>query len=30
MTFLERIYLWNIMKGMLITFKHIFKKKATI
>jgi NADH-quinone oxidoreductase subunit I len=30
MTFLERIYLWNIAKGMLITFKHIFKKKATI
>lgn len=30
MTFLERIYLWNIMKGMLITFRHIFKKKATI
>lgn len=30
MTFLEKIYLWNIFKGMLITFKHIFKKKATI
>jgi NADH-quinone oxidoreductase subunit I len=30
MTFLERIYLWNIAKGMAITFKHIFKKKATI
>lgn len=30
MTVLERIYLWNIFKGMLITFKHIFKKKATI
>lgn len=30
MTFLERIYLWNIAKGMLITFKHIFKKKATV
>jgi NADH-quinone oxidoreductase subunit I len=30
MTFLESIYLWNIMKGMIITFKHIFKKKATI
>ena len=30
MTFLERIYLWNIMKGMLITLKHIFKRKATI
>lgn len=30
MTFLERIYLWNIAKGMFITFKHIFKKKPTI
>src|SRR5215210_1408075 len=30
MTVIERLYLWNIAKGMLITFKHIFKKKATI
>jgi NADH-quinone oxidoreductase subunit I len=30
MTFLERIYLWNILKGMIITFSHIFKKKPTI
>src|SRR6185369_5309844 len=30
MTALERIYLWNILKGMMITFRHIFKKKATI
>ncbi|HMC83916.1 MAG TPA: 4Fe-4S binding protein, partial [Chitinophagaceae bacterium] len=30
MTWLERLYLWNIFKGMLITFKHIFKRKATI
>ncbi len=30
MTFLERIYLWNIAKGMLITLKHLFKKKVTI
>ena len=30
MRFLERIYLWNIAKGMIITFSHIFKKKATI
>jgi NADH-quinone oxidoreductase subunit I len=30
MTFLEKIYLWNIMKGMFITFKHIFQKKPTI
>lgn len=30
MSALEKIYLWNIAKGMWITFKHIFKKKATI
>jgi NADH-quinone oxidoreductase subunit I len=30
MTFVEKLYLWNILKGMIITFKHIFKKKATI
>jgi NADH-quinone oxidoreductase subunit I len=30
MTVVERLYLWNIMKGMLITFRHIFKRKATI
>lgn len=30
MTFVEKIYLWNIMKGMMITLKHFFKKKATI
>ncbi len=30
MTWLERIYLWNIFKGMLITFSHFFKKRATI
>jgi len=30
MTFLESIYLWNIFKGMLITFSHIFKKQPTI
>jgi len=30
MTFLERIYLWNIIKGMFITFMHIFKRKPTI
>ena len=30
MTFVEKLYLWNIIKGMAITFKHIFKKKATI
>ena len=26
----ERIYLWNIIKGMAITFRHIWKRKATI
>lgn len=30
MTFVEKLYLWNIFKGMLITLRHIFKKKATI
>ena len=30
MTWLESIYLWNIIKGMAITFSHIFKKKPTI
>ena len=30
MSFLERLYVWNIAKGMLITLKHIFKRKATI
>ncbi|HYF33276.1 MAG TPA: NADH-quinone oxidoreductase subunit NuoI [Chitinophagaceae bacterium] len=30
MTFVEKLYLWNIFKGMMITLRHIFKKKATI
>ena len=30
MTPVEKLYLWNIFKGMLITFRHIFKRKATI
>ncbi len=30
MTFLESIYLWNIVKGMAITISHLFKKKVTI
>ncbi len=30
MTLMERIYLPAIIGGMFITFKHIFKKKATV
>ncbi|MFP5041386.1 NADH-quinone oxidoreductase subunit NuoI [Parasediminibacterium sp. JCM 36343] len=30
MTFLEQLYLWNIVKGMAITFMHMFKKQPTI
>jgi NADH-quinone oxidoreductase subunit I len=30
MTFLERMYLIAIVKGLLITIKHFFRKKATI
>ena len=30
MTFLESIYLWNILKGMAITISHLFKKKVTV
>ena len=30
MTRLEKIYLWNIAKGMAITLRHFFMKKATI
>ena len=30
MNFLESLYLWNILKGMAITLRHLFKKKSTI
>jgi len=30
MSVVEKLYMWNIAKGMWITLKHIFKKKATI
>src|SRR5213075_1978467 len=30
MSAVEKLYVWNIIKGMAITFRHIFKKKATI
>ena len=30
MTLVERLYLWNIFKGMMITLKHLFQRKATI
>ena len=30
MNWIEKIYLWNIFKGMLITLKHFFKKKVTV
>jgi NADH-quinone oxidoreductase subunit I len=30
MTWLEKIYLWNIAKGMMITLKHLFMRKVTI
>jgi NADH-quinone oxidoreductase subunit I len=30
MTFLEKLYLWNIVKGMAITFSHMFTKNPTI
>jgi len=30
MTVVEKLYLWNIMKGMAITFRHIFMRKPTV
>lgn len=30
MNWVERLYVWNILKGMMITFRHIFKKRPTI
>ena len=30
MTWLESLYLWNIMKGMAVTIKHFFSRKVTI
>lgn len=30
MSAIEKLYLWNILKGMWITFRHIFKKRPTI
>src|SRR5690606_31577854 len=29
-TLVERLYVWSIVKGMMITLKHIFTRKATI
>jgi NADH-quinone oxidoreductase subunit I len=30
MTFVERLYLWTILKGMMITISHLFTRKVTI
>ena len=30
MNWVESIYIWNILKGMAITLRHLFKRKATI
>ncbi|MEY2703697.1 MAG: dehydrogenase subunit [Bacteroidota bacterium] len=30
MTFIEKMYLWAIIKGLLTTIKHLFRRKVTI
>lgn len=30
MTFIERIYIWTILKGLWTTLKHLFRRKVTI
>lgn len=30
MNWVEKLYVWNIAKGMAVTFSHIFKRKPTI
>ena len=30
MTWLEKIYLWTIIKGLFTTLKHLFRRKITI
>src|SRR5204863_4377521 len=30
MTWLDNIYLWNILKGMMVTLRHLVMRKATI
>ena len=30
MTFLERIYVWTILKGLWTTIQHLFRRKVTI
>ena len=30
MTLIEKLYLWNIMKGMAITFRHVVMRKPTV
>ena len=30
MSGLEKLYLWNILKGMILTGKHLFRRKVTV